>query len=333
MPFRLQNLHAENFNDVLRMLPTAYLILTGNTCRALQNAYNSTRAALGYTVANDGLRTAYILETVFGVPPESVSLVMRHVVLGEGQWVLWGEDRDLYTFAVLADFWTMCGRESSSEEPILETYPSSMLSDPTSIAWDRGNLWQCYGGFAACADEVQAILAARDKLPAKVDAHSSACGRCGATETLQSLFEVLFTADLPAGCNLCTPCLRATFLTRHLFFMRYGGYCGEKAKHNSYEIPAHYIGTSGTRIGIFFSGGPRHTAFGLEFWAKPTLLGSKGLWATEDEVAKGISEHMCAPPNAWNIVKEVCLYDETSPSWHPQYRRCGRSARRLQLLF
>ena len=102
----LQNLHAEHFNDVLRMLPSAYFLIIGTTCSTLHNACKSTAVALGYTAANDGLRTAYLLEAIFGIPPDSVYQVMHHVVLGEGQWVMWGDDPPLRTLALLADFWT-----------------------------------------------------------------------------------------------------------------------------------------------------------------------------------------------------------------------------------
>lgn len=276
---------------VLSFLPAHSLVLAGRVSRCLRKRCAATITSLGFTRENDGLRTAFLLQAVLCVPCEVAARVLAHVVRGEGQFVLWGDDveiEELPSLNALVEHRFLSIGEDTAEMILdsdfgIAAAPSPLLRDPS-------------GPFASpCykADR-EAALAERDAMAVTMTGvHSgTSCARCGGSE------QVLFTADVADGENLCAACLGRTLIPRFRFLARHGEGCFLDFK-GPYRIPQRLRGTDGTREGLFFSGGAQHAAFGVEFWAEPSLLGRGGVGVDDGDV----------PPNAWEIATSQCGYE------------------------
>ena len=80
--------------------------------RAWFAAADAAIAGRGYTAANDGLRTEFLLREGFCLPPDSLARVMAHVVAADdddalrGEFVLWGDDAELMARPTITEFFT-----------------------------------------------------------------------------------------------------------------------------------------------------------------------------------------------------------------------------------
>jgi hypothetical protein len=304
--FSLQTISHDDFLSIIEWLPLPSFI---NTCLVspwFQKKRNEiTKQKFGFTKVNEGLLHMYLLQWVLNIRFEDTMLICSHLMREEGQWVVWGDDCGLKTCNSLIDFFFDDGYLllTDNHEFITDLDEAIGINVSPVLRDSEGRFGSpCY------QREVSEALKYRDELDVAegVDVHSGSCARCGSDK------QVFFSADVPtAKGNLCSRCLDQTIYTRFKLQMKHPHACfftSDDAK-SPYSIPPHLKGTKGTRLGLFFSCGAQHSAFGLEFWADPVLMpqeeGSSGsiggeqesLWNHDNEIDD-------APPNAWEIVSQ-----------------------------
>eukprot|EP00750_Incisomonas_marina_P000296 INCI10222.3.p1 GENE.INCI10222.3~~INCI10222.3.p1 ORF type:complete len:477 (+),score=73.55 INCI10222.3:88-1518(+) len=323
------------FALILEFLPAGPLA----RCRRLNSNWKSAADHVitnirGYTQANDGLLTEFLLRTVLAPAarpgPERNATINRILaaVVQYGaedhslQWVLWGDDTPVVVKPHLAKFFfpddSDAGRNDDHEESQLPHFSAKQRLEYGALDEDeaigltlsedlRDSSAGSRFGHSCYAKEREAALKARDKLPATADAHGRTCGTCGRAKNGDVI--VIYCADV-AGRNLCADCLNATTVARVHVMLAHPDvfFFSSDVPTGPFPIPERLKGTQGIREGVFFSPGAQHTCFGIELWANPVFVGSGTTPALHHvENLKDLSS-LAEPPNAYDTVLESGMY-------------------------